>query len=340
MRTDDLRPSGPASFRSFWSVLRPGSLARPVRPGSAAFRIRCFRVSGLPWKTTALVALAMTTVAAQQPPPPQQQTPVFRAGTDKVRIDVLVTHRGRPVEGLTAADFELKDNGVVQQLETATTAEHVSVAIAFDTSTEATTFEELRQAALALTDALQPADQAWLVTFSSIFQRRIGPTSDKDALRRSITGLRRAPRTSMWDALFGSVALVKGTEGRSLVVALTDGLDSASYLDEERTLEVLRRGEVVINAVRALRTFGMRIGGFVHLEAMTEATGGRILGAERRDRMAKQFSDLLNEFRLGYILTYTSKLSTRRDGWHDVEVKLKDKSGSVRARKGYYDPGR
>lgn len=293
-----------------------------------------------------LVLCAITTLAAQQQqtPSPQQQTPppqtpVFRAGTDKVRIDVIVTHRGRPVEGLTAADFELKDNGVVQEIETATMAGSVSVAIALDLS--AWGFEELRQAALALADALQPDDEAWLVTFSSTFQRRVGPTTDKAALRQIISGLRSTNGTAMWDALFGSVALVKGAEGRSLVVALTNGLDRSSYLDEERTLEVLRRGEVVINAVRALRAFrASDYGGFVHLEAMTNATGGRILASERRDRMAQQFGNLLQEFRLGYILTYTSKLSTRADGWHDVNVRLKDKPGSVRARKGYYDAGR
>lgn len=37
----------------------------------------------------------------------------FRAGTDAVQVDVLVTRGDRPVAGLTAADFELRDNGVV-----------------------------------------------------------------------------------------------------------------------------------------------------------------------------------------------------------------------------------
>jgi VWFA-related protein len=294
----------------------------------------------------AVIFAAAATVAAQQPlpapqqPPPPQQPPVFRGGTDKVRMDVLVTHRGRPVEGLAAADFELKDNGVIQDIESATTADRVSVAIALDTSARVGGFAELRQSALALVDALHPEDRAWLVTFSNTFALRIGPTSDKSALRRMIVGLRPSGSASMWDALFGSVALVKGVGGRALVVALTDGLDGSSYLDEERTLDVLHRGEVVINGVRAMRARTARYGGFIHLEAMTKATGGRILIAEQPSRMTKQFDDLLQEFRLGYILTYTSKPSTRRDGWHDVEIRLKDKSGSIRARKGYFDGGR
>ena len=44
------------------------------------------------------------------------QEPMFRARVDGVRVDALVTSDGRPVTGLTAADFELRDNGVVQQI--------------------------------------------------------------------------------------------------------------------------------------------------------------------------------------------------------------------------------
>ena len=44
------------------------------------------------------------------------QTPVFRSGVSVVRVDVLATDGGRPLEGLTAADFELTDNGVPQDV--------------------------------------------------------------------------------------------------------------------------------------------------------------------------------------------------------------------------------
>jgi len=70
------------------------------------------------------VALA----AAQDPqkpvqtpvPPPVQdpQRPVFRAGVDVVRVDVYPRRRNRVVEGLTAADFQLTEDGVAQTIET------------------------------------------------------------------------------------------------------------------------------------------------------------------------------------------------------------------------------
>ncbi len=74
--------------------------------------------------------------AGQQPPPtppagaqaapqgqpagqdPQQRPPVFRAGVNAVRVDVIVTDKdGNPVTDLTAADFEVQEDGKPQEID-------------------------------------------------------------------------------------------------------------------------------------------------------------------------------------------------------------------------------
>ena len=53
---------------------------------------------------------------AAQPP---QERPIFRAAIEAVQVDVLVTDAGgRPVSGLTAADFELLENGKPRDITT------------------------------------------------------------------------------------------------------------------------------------------------------------------------------------------------------------------------------
>jgi VWFA-related protein len=55
----------------------------------------------------------------QQQPPPQPQRPTFRTGIDAVTVDVIATDKdGKPVTDLTAADFEIKEAGKVQTIET------------------------------------------------------------------------------------------------------------------------------------------------------------------------------------------------------------------------------
>ena len=44
------------------------------------------------------------------------QTPTFSTGVEAVRVDVLVTDGDRPVLGLGPADFEVRDNGVRQDV--------------------------------------------------------------------------------------------------------------------------------------------------------------------------------------------------------------------------------
>jgi VWFA-related protein len=49
--------------------------------------------------------------------PEQERAPVFRTGTNLVRVDVSVMDRdGRPVRSLSAEDFELRENGEVQAI--------------------------------------------------------------------------------------------------------------------------------------------------------------------------------------------------------------------------------
>src|SRR6187402_1312024 len=60
-------------------------------------------------------------VAAQQAPSSPAQTPLppsFRAGVELVQLDVSVLDRGRrPVGGLTAADFIVKEGGQARPVE-------------------------------------------------------------------------------------------------------------------------------------------------------------------------------------------------------------------------------
>ena len=69
-----------------------------------------------------LVLLLTAAVAAQEQKPapadPAQQ-PIFRAGTDLVRVDVTVMQRGdEPVTDLRIADFEITEDDVPQTIET------------------------------------------------------------------------------------------------------------------------------------------------------------------------------------------------------------------------------
>ena len=72
----------------------------------------------------ALSALALAVVAAAPlpqtpaPTPPAAQTPTFRTRVDAVTVDVIATDKqGKPITDLTAADFEIKEGGKLQTVD-------------------------------------------------------------------------------------------------------------------------------------------------------------------------------------------------------------------------------
>jgi VWFA-related protein len=91
---------------------------------------------------------ASVLAAAQQPPPAQdpQKPPVFRAEANFVRVDVYPLSDGRPVLDLTAADFQVFEDGVPQAIAT---FEHVLIEAGGPQTAriEPNTIEQSRQAA-------------------------------------------------------------------------------------------------------------------------------------------------------------------------------------------------
>src|SRR5689334_3058476 len=84
----------------------------------------------------ALIALgllaAVAPVAARQRSVPQA---TFRSGIDVVQLDVSVLRHGKPVRGLTAADFVVTDNGAPQAVDSVVVDQlPLSVQLVLDTS--------------------------------------------------------------------------------------------------------------------------------------------------------------------------------------------------------------
>ena len=67
--------------------------------------------------TTILIATFSALPFAQQTPPAPQQAPVFRSSTLLIVQTVTVKDRkGKPIEGLTAKDFVVTEDGVAQDI--------------------------------------------------------------------------------------------------------------------------------------------------------------------------------------------------------------------------------
>jgi VWFA-related protein len=285
----------------------------------------------------ALLATIAALVLASAPPQAAapRQAPVFRTGVDVVRVDVLVTDGGRPVGGLTAADFELTDNGVRQQVELATTAASVKVVLVLDTSgsVAGARLNHLKAACRALFRGLRPQDSAALLTFSERLALHLREESDPAKLEAALAEVAAGGRTAMRDALYAGLSLAAPDTSRTLLILFSDGLDNASWLNAATVLESIKRSRVVVSAVDASSSVA---GSNLVLGQVAETSGGQYLEASAGGELTSVFVRILDQFRARYLLTYTASGVKRGDGWHSVKVRVRSKQLAVKARPGYF----
>jgi VWFA-related protein len=256
----------------------------------------------------------------------------FSSGAVAVRVDVLVTSGGKPLGGLSARDFELRDNGVLQTLEVVDGADvPINAVLALDTSLSTTgkRQSDLNRAAEALLARLRPSDRAALSTFNHAAVPMVALTSDLGSIRASLGRITPSGETSVMDGAYVAITATLGQSGRSLVLVCTDGFDTWSWLRPDDVLEAARRASVVIYGVTssdARRDAGLKV--------ITDATGGHILQVKSGDELTAAFQKIVEDFRNRYILAF-SPSGVSPEGFHTLDVRVKRPGASVKARPGY-----
>ena len=281
---------------------------------------------------TAMTLVAATPLAALQQPPP---APVFRGGIDVVRLDVSVVRGGKPVRGLSAADFVVTDNGVQQVVESVEVDQlPLSVQLVLDVSGSVfgDRLDHLIAAADGLVAALRPGERAGVLTFSHRFHVLVEMTPDLASVRQALRTLVGNGRTALRDAVQLAVATRHDEGARPLVLVFSDGVDNASWLPEDAVLESARRAGVVIHLIRVA---GQERSGSRFVDQLTDTAGGRVWSARSDAELQRLFTTALDEMRGRYLLSFSSRPPVR-PGWHALRVRLKNGGGDITARSGYF----
>jgi VWFA-related protein len=271
-----------------------------------------------------------------------EQVPTFKAAVEAVYVDVFVTRDGQAVEGLTAADFEVRDNDVKQDVTLVSVEDVPTVAVmVFDVSASVAgaRLAHLRAAGHALLERLRPQDQPALVTFSHELHVAVPLGGDRSAVRRALDRLDASGHTALWDGLYVGLKLPAGP-GRPMLVLFTDGEDDLSWLTGAQVLKVARESEAVVHVVAIAQpaepdAFGaFQLG---RVREIAEATGGRLWHAEASAQLERTFLRILAEMQSRYLLSY-APTAVAREGWHRLSVKVRGRKGTVRSRSGYFVP--
>jgi Ca-activated chloride channel family protein len=285
--------------------------------------------------------LAAVAVIAQQP-----QTPVFRSGTEVVDLYVTVTDRnGRLEPGLLKEDFEILDNGEVQEIILFENAVRpITVVVMLDTSASMTPSLDLLMAgAEQFIIRMLPDDKGKVGAFNDKIQ--ILPEADfigdRDELIRALDRLQFGNPTRLYDAIGASIESLQGIEGRKVALIFTDGEDTQHQIGWKDALNLALTEEVMLytiglemnyhNGIRMVRS---RPDG--KLKTFAEETGGGYFELKDSDELGPTFTRVAQELHSQYVVAFAPSV---RDGkLHDLEVRVKRPGMTARARKTYTAP--
>lgn len=282
------------------------------------------------------------------------QTPVFRSFSDAVVLNVRVTERNRAVQGLTAADFAVTDNGVPQAIIDVThETQPFDATIVLDTSgsIHRALLDSLIGAVNRVRRQLRPQDRLSVLTFN----HRVGETLPLTPAGEGppINIAQASGQTSLNDAIATAIITAPGSDRRQMALVFTDGFDSASFLREADVIEMARRSQTALFVVAAGDRRALPA---AFLETLTDLTGGLTLIAKPvanytiqidpmgrpvmqqggKDLLEDGFLRAVEDFRTSYVVRYAPN-GVAREGWHDVAVTARkgDKQYDVRTRRGY-----
>ena len=309
--------------------------------------------------TSFLAAAGVAALLAAEP----QQPPVFRTGSDAVRVFVTVLDRdGRLVTTLTQDQFEIRDEGKPQPItQFDNRPQPIRLVVMLDVSGSMQgNLPLLRGAAAQLFARLLPDDEARVGTFGHDVTIAPAFTKSRDELMASVpTAIAPDAPTPLWRGLEQAMdALKTGTEMRKVVLVLSDGKDSGPTGFRQRissqadVIDRARAEDVMIYAI-GMRSRGGRPaqpgvgpGGLQEmllaempdpgLARVAEESGGGYTEIRFGQDLGAAFAAVADELHTQYLLAFTPP---QRDGKvHDLSVRVSDRGLKPRARKSYVAP--
>jgi len=268
--------------------------------------------------------------------------PQFLSGIDVEAVELPVTvvdRRGKPVEGLTQADFEVLEDGAAQEISHFSLQRDLPVRLGLVLDTSGSmekTMPELQRVVLSfLRNLLRPRDRAFVLAFADRPTLIEGFTADFQALERALIGLRADRETALYDALVYGLFQFSGVRGRKAMILVSDGKDNASRMDFERAMDYAARAGATIYCI-GIDLSIMDVKTRSQLSRLAQATGGQAFFLPRDADLSSVTTQIDRELRTQYLLAYTSNSSAPRDRFRRVTVRVKRPDLEVRTVAGYF----
>jgi VWFA-related protein len=300
-----------------------------------------------------VLLIALPSVVARPQASSPSQSPNGDQYTIRENVDFVVLHptvqdrRGNLVSGLGKDDFQVYEDGVLQQIKYFSHDDIlVTVGLVVDNSgSMGPKRPEVIAAALAFARSSNPEDQMFAVTFNENVSFGLPPstpfTDKADQLEIALSRIAADGMTALYDAVAAGLEhLKKGDRDKKVLVVVSDGGDNASKYKLAQIMTMVGQSDAIVYAVGLFDVDDPDRNPRV-LRQLARATGGEaFLPGSVRDvvPICEQIArDIRNQYTIAYV-----PANSKQDGTYRV---IQVKAGApgrgrltVRARAGYYAP--
>lgn len=294
-------------------------------------------------------------LAALLQAPPEQEIHVDEViNVELQQLYVTVTRgSGAPVLDLTAADFEILDDGEPQAVSTFARGDLALSAVLLLDGSASMEGDRLRTAAegaRAFISRVLPQDEVSVLLFSDELLMRTPFSNDAATLLAPVSEVKARGGSAINDHLYVALKDLEGRLGRKVVVLLSDGVDVESMLGMEDVRWAARRSQALIYWIRLQDETRGRIERssswrdrrghdeqLTLLEKGVIESGGRVEVIPDVAQVGAALQRILRELREQYVLGFQPGKDRNDGSWHKLEVRVRGGKGRARTRDGYVD---
>ena len=293
-----------------------------------------------------LAALALR--AQEQKAVPPDDSTVFRTDTRVVVCNTTVVDKsGHLVTDLSREAFAVSENGVPQ---TITGFKHedvpVSLGLIIDNSGSMRTKRPgVEAASLALVKDSNPDDEVFVVNFNDEpfldLPNKKNFTNNIQEMEEALTRIDSRGGTAMRDAIRVSIdhLLENASRDKKVLVLVTDGVDNASIITQEKLIRDAQQSGVLVYAVGLLEDEdrGDAAKAKRELNQLAEATGGETYFPKEVSEVDHIAHVVAHDIRNQYTIQYTPSNSNMDGTFRKITVSVNAPGHlTVRTRSGYY----
>lgn len=296
--------------------------------------------------TVAVLAAALSpTLAAAQD---SDSAPTFRVNVKLVNVYVNATDsKGAPVANLTRDQFQLKEDGVAQQIKVfeKESEQPLSIVLAVDTSGSVRKDwrEELAAASRFLHTLVRPVDKVELLEFSTHVRQVVPFTNNMKSVDAGLKELREGYATALYEVVETAASNLRPFNGRKIIVVVSDGGNTAKGTTYDDAFRAAIGAEASIYSlidVPVEASAGRELGGEHALITLAEDSGGKFYYGGDPQQLEASFRQLSDDLRTQYLLGYYPVKRPAAEDFRHISVSL-EHSGTttpilLRYRPGYF----